>query len=133
MIRCIDPECWKLLINFSFLFRFYQIRSYIKSATKLPFKFEVSLPKNKGKFFDIEFLLSVLYFRFSLISHFRKLTYFYILFTVSGIAFPACVINGTAVTKTFQILYRNEEVQLGDVVHFRIHGLVEGGKVWQKV
>ena len=51
------------------------------------------------------------------------------LFIVSGIAFPACVINGTAVTKTFQILYRNEEVQLGDVVHFRIHGIVEGGKV----
>ena len=50
-------------------------------------------------------------------------------FIVSGIAFPACVINGTAVTKTFQILYRNEEVQLGDVVHFRIHGIVEGGKV----
>ena len=48
---------------------------------------------------------------------------------MSGIAFPACVINGTAVTKTFQILYRNEEVQLGDVVHFRIHGIVEGGKV----
>ena len=57
----------------------------------------------------------------------------FLIFIVSGIAFPACVINGTAVTKTFQILYRNEEVQLGDVVHFRIHGIVEGGKVriWQ--
>ena len=52
---------------------------------------------------------------------------------MSGIAFPACVINGTAVTKTFQILYRNEEVLLGDVVHFRIHGIVEGGKVGAKI
>ena len=52
---------------------------------------------------------------------------------MSGIAFPACVINGSAVTKTFQILYRNEEVLLGDVVHFRIHGIVEGGKVGAKI
>ena len=52
-----------------------------------------------------------------------------IIFTASSIAFPACVINGTAVTKTFQILYRNEEVRLGDIAHFRIHAIVEGGKV----
>ena len=49
--------------------------------------------------------------------------------TASNIAFPACIINGTAVTRTFQILYRNEEVNLDDIVHFRIHGIVEGGKV----
>ena len=44
-------------------------------------------------------------------------------------AFPACIINGTAVTKTFQILYRNEEVRLDDVIHFKIHAIVEAGKV----
>ena len=44
-------------------------------------------------------------------------------------AYPACIINGAAVTKTFQILYRNEEVRLDDVINFRIHALVEAGKV----
>ena len=44
-------------------------------------------------------------------------------------AFPACIINGTAVTKTFQILYRNEEVRLEDVVNFKMHAIVEAGKV----
>ena len=50
-------------------------------------------------------------------------------FTASDMAFPACIINGTAVTKTFQILYRNEEVRLDDVIHFKIHAIVEAGKV----
>ena len=44
-------------------------------------------------------------------------------------AYPACIINGAAVTKTFQILYRNEEVRLEDVINFRIHTIVEAGKV----
>lgn len=44
-------------------------------------------------------------------------------------AYPACIINGAAVTKTFQILYRNEEVRLEDVMNFRIHTIVEAGKV----
>ena len=45
--------------------------------------------------------------------------------------FPSCVVNGfDAVSKTFQILYRNEEVTLEDVMHFKIHAIVETGKVW---
>ena len=44
-------------------------------------------------------------------------------------AYPACIINGVAVTKTFQIMYRNEEVRLEDVINFRIHAIVEAGKV----
>ena len=44
-------------------------------------------------------------------------------------AFPACVVNGTGVSKTFQILYRNEEVLLDDVIMFRAHILVDSHKV----
>ena len=44
-------------------------------------------------------------------------------------AFPACVVNGVGITKTFQILYRNEEVTLDDSVMFRVHILVDSHKV----
>jgi hypothetical protein len=44
-------------------------------------------------------------------------------------AFPPCIINGVAVSKTFQILYRNEEVLLGDVVHFRVHIVLDSAKI----
>ena len=47
----------------------------------------------------------------------------------SNMVYPACIINGCAVTKTFQILYRNEEVRLDDVINFRLHAIVEAGKV----
>ncbi|KAG1694152.1 Protein FAM135A [Nymphon striatum] len=47
----------------------------------------------------------------------------------SGYVFPACIINGAAVSKTFQILYRNEDVLLDDVALFRIHMLVDGHKI----
>lgn len=39
--------------------------------------------------------------------------------------FPCCVVNGSAVSKTFQILYKNEEVQLNDVVSFKVHVIVD--------
>lgn len=32
-----------------------------------------------------------------------------------------CIINGAGVSKVFQILYRNEEVSLRDVIMFRAH------------
>nr|CAD7447481.1 unnamed protein product [Timema bartmani] len=44
------------------------------------------------------------------------------------LVFPACVVNGTGVSKTFQILYRNEEVLLNDVIMFRVHILVDSHK-----
>ncbi|XP_071454365.1 protein FAM135A [Hetaerina americana] len=44
------------------------------------------------------------------------------------LVFPACVVNGAGVSKTFQILYRNEEVLLDDVVTFRAHILVDSHK-----
>lgn len=74
---------------------FYQIRSYIKAAPKLPCKIEVSLPKNE----------------------------------ITNETFPPSIINGTAVTKTFQILYRNEEVSLRNNANFKAHFIVEAGKI----
>lgn len=38
---------------------------------------------------------------------------------------PACIINGCGASRVFQILYRNEEVTLRDVIHFRTHLLGE--------
>lgn len=32
-----------------------------------------------------------------------------------------CIINGAGVSKVFQILYRNEEISLRDVIMFRAH------------
>ena len=49
------------------------------------------------------------------------------------VAFPSCIINGSAVTKTFQILYRNEEVRLESVANFKVHVVAETGKVRNRV
>ncbi|XP_046660513.1 protein FAM135A-like isoform X2 [Homalodisca vitripennis] len=45
------------------------------------------------------------------------------------LVFPACVVNGSGVSKTFQILYRNEEVCLDDAIMFRAHILVDSHKI----
>ncbi|XP_064082168.1 protein FAM135A-like isoform X2 [Macrobrachium nipponense] len=47
----------------------------------------------------------------------------------SGLVFPACVVNGSAVSKTFQILYRNEEVHLDDHVLFKLHLIIDSHKL----
>lgn len=47
----------------------------------------------------------------------------------AGLVFPACVVNGAAVSKTFQILYRNEEVHLDDHVLFKLHLIIDAHKV----
>lgn len=39
------------------------------------------------------------------------------------------MVNGAAVSKTFQILYRNEEVTLNDVILFKAHVVVDSKKV----
>lgn len=79
---------------------YYQVRISLKVSPKLPSKIEVSLTRNSA---------------------------------MQGyaphIVFPACIVNGTAVTKTFQILYKNEEVLLNDTVTFRVHGLVDGHRI----
>lgn len=79
---------------------YYQIRTCLKVPQRLPAKVEVSLPRNT---------------------------------VIQGYAlpvvFPACVVNGTAVSKTFQILYKNEEVHLNDTVTFKVHTLVDAHRV----
>lgn len=50
----------------------------------------------------------------------------------TGLVFPACVVNGAAVSKTFQILYRNEEVHLDDHVLFKLHLIVDAHKVGKR-
>ena len=47
----------------------------------------------------------------------------------SDLIFPPSIINGVAVSKTFQILYRNEEVSLDDVVHYRVHIVLDSAKI----
>ncbi|KAH9363286.1 hypothetical protein HPB48_006392 [Haemaphysalis longicornis] len=79
---------------------YYQIRTCLRVPPRLPAKVEVSLPRNT---------------------------------VIQGYAlpvvFPACVVNGTAVSKTFQILYKNEEVHLNDTVTFKVHTLVDAHRV----
>lgn len=74
--KVIDFFIW-LLTQFRFLhFRFYQIRSYIKSSSKLPMKFEVSFPSNQSMwhiykpFYQISFSNARSLLKFKL---FRKL------------------------------------------------------------
>lgn len=43
---------------------------------------------------------------------------------LSNIVFPPSSINGVAVSKTFSILYKNEEVLLNDVIKFKDHLIV---------
>jgi hypothetical protein len=45
------------------------------------------------------------------------------------LVFPACIMNGVAVSKTFEILYRNEDVIVNDIITFRVHMLVDSQKV----
>ena len=47
----------------------------------------------------------------------------------SDLIFPPSIINGIAVSKTFQILYRNEEVLLEDVIHYRVHIVLDSAKI----
>lgn len=49
--------------------------------------------------------------------------------TTSNILHPACVLNGSFISQTFQILYRNEDVSLSDMAQFRLHVLVDSHKV----
>ncbi|CAG2168147.1 unnamed protein product [Oppiella nova] len=43
----------------------------------------------------------------------------------SSIVFPQCIVNGCAVSKTFQILYKNEEILLDDYVSFKVSLIVD--------
>ncbi|KAJ8365011.1 hypothetical protein SKAU_G00138420 [Synaphobranchus kaupii] len=47
----------------------------------------------------------------------------------SDLAFPATVHNGTICSKTFQILYKNEEIVINDVLVFKVKLLLDEKKV----
>lgn len=49
--------------------------------------------------------------------------------STANILHPACVLNGSFISQTFQILYRNEDVCLSDMAQFRLHVLVDSHKV----
>ena len=43
--------------------------------------------------------------------------------------FPSCVIDGYAVSKTFLILYKNEEINLDDQIIFKISSILNAFRV----
>ena len=47
----------------------------------------------------------------------------------SDLIFPPSIINSVAVSKTFQILYRNEEVTLDDVILYRVYIILDSAKI----
>lgn len=53
----------------------------------------------------------------------------FLLTTGVEVIFPACTVDGTAVSKTIHILYRNDEVVLDDIMLFRAFILVDSHKV----
>uniref|UniRef100_A0A8B9GSR6 Uncharacterized protein n=1 Tax=Astyanax mexicanus TaxID=7994 RepID=A0A8B9GSR6_ASTMX len=61
--------------------------------------------------------------------------YFYLLirfvryFTGSDLAFPASVQDDVICSKTFQILYKNEEIVVNDVLIFKVMMLLDEKKV----
>jgi len=42
---------------------------------------------------------------------------------------PGSVLNGVAISKTFQILYRKEDIDINDVIAFKVYMLVDMLKV----
>ena len=51
------------------------------------------------------------------------------LFTECNLVFPASVINGNAVSKTFTVLYRNEDISVDDVILYKVYILVDPNRV----
>lgn len=60
--------------------------------------------------------------------YYSSVKFFHLLIDESYVL-PSCVVNGTAISKTFQILYRNEDVAINDLVMYRLHTLVDANKV----
>ena len=97
-------------VSFSFVFsahRIYQLRGHLRTSPKIAVKIEGALyhrANDSGQSHPVS--------------------------TAPNILHPACVINGSFVSQTFQILYRNEDVPLADMAQFRLHVLVDSHKVW---
>ncbi|XP_063586117.1 protein FAM135A-like isoform X1 [Penaeus indicus] len=119
---------------------YYQVRAYLKSSPKLPAKIELSLPRNSSEYRvegrEAADLAGCIADRLLLSTSPRSVAAECWIATSnaemkcgSGLVFPACVVNGAAVSKTFQILYRNEEVHLDDHVLFKLHLIVDAHKL----
>ena len=53
----------------------------------------------------------------------------WIAFAECSLTFPASVINGNAVSKTFTVLYRNEDISVDDVILYKVYILVDPNRV----
>ncbi|XP_076093323.1 protein FAM135A-like isoform X3 [Mytilus galloprovincialis] len=49
--------------------------------------------------------------------------------TGETLVLPSCVNGGSAISKTFQILYRNEDVTINDLISFRLHTIIDSSKI----
>ena len=47
----------------------------------------------------------------------------------SQAAASASIVNNVAISRTFQILYRNEDLNINDAILYRIHTLVDSSRV----
>ena len=88
-------------------FSIYQIRGHLRTSPKIAVKLEGALHQN-----------------YTNVANGRTGAN-----ASASILHPACVANGSFISQTFQILYRNEDVPLFDMAQFRLHVLVDSHKV----
>ncbi|KAL1129277.1 hypothetical protein AAG570_013806 [Ranatra chinensis] len=100
---------------------FYQVRVSLKVSPKLPVKVEASIPTSQPKSMTESYV------------YICDIIIIILILPGSELAFPACVVNGVGISKTFQILYRNEEVILDDTLLFRVHILVDSHKIEESI
>ena len=107
--------------------RFYQIRVSHKVTSKIIHKIEVNYSK-----YASEALSGPKHHHYS--KHHRHKNHK----EANGgdrpsIVFPPCIVNGAAVSKTFQIFYKNEEVPLNDVISFKTHLILDASRCIDQV
>ncbi|XP_052274489.1 protein FAM135A-like isoform X2 [Dreissena polymorpha] len=90
---------------------YYQIRTALQTPPKVPSKIEITLQKSQ----DIGYNKARPYFK------------------DEDNEIPAHVISEWAVSRTFQILYRNEDVAINDVILYRFHTLVNSTKLLEEL
>lgn len=88
--------------------RIYQVRGHLRASPKIPVKVEGSLYAGKATKSDETQQQAA---------------------STACVLAPAAVVNGSIISQTFQILYRNEDVTLHDMAQFRLHILVDSHKV----
>lgn len=86
--------------------RIYQVRGHLRASPKIPVKVEGSLYTASAN---------------GAAKSQQQ--------TAACVLAPAAVVNGSIISQTFQILYRNEDVHLADMAQFRLHVLVDSHKV----